>query len=210
MEENKDQKAVEAEVIKENTSSTNNSNKVVEFIKAKKMIIGVLIIAIILIIVIVNLIVVSPKEAVKKFVKAFNDADLEKMVDSMDIAGFYVFSGLDEDEYDDFWSEYKDFKDSSDYEDLMDNMNDTLDDKDAIEDAEDELKDLDYSMKIDKIKDVKKISSHLYRVKVKLELSYDDEKDTQTVNCYVMKDGAKSYVLDFENSSGSSLLNSMF
>ncbi len=207
MEENKDQKAVEAEVIKENTSST---NKVVEFIKAKKLIIGVIIIAIILIIVIVNLIVVSPKEAVKKFVKAFDNADLEKMVDSMDVAGFYVLSGLDEDEYDDFWSEYKDFKDTSDYEDLMDNMNDTLDDKDALEEAEDQLKDLDYSMKIDKIKEVKKISSHLYRVKIKLKLTYDDEEDTQTVNCYVMKDGTKSYVIDFKNSSGSSLLNSMF
>lgn len=209
MEENKDQKAVEAEVIKEEKSSASKSNKVVEFIKAKKILIGVIIIAIILVIVIVDLVFVSPKEAVKKFVKAFDDADYKAMIDSMDVAGTSVLGELDEDDYDDFWSEYKDFKDSSDYDDLMDDVDEVLDDKDTLEEAEENLKDLDFSMKIDKIEDVKKEASHLYIVEARITMASGDDEYTSTVDFYVIKDGAKSYVIDLVNSSGSSLFSSL-
>lgn len=207
--ENKDQKTVEAEVIKEENSSAGKANKVVEFIKAKKILIGIVLIAIILIIVIVNLIFVSPKEAVKKFVKAFDDADYKAMIDSMDVAGTSVLSKLDEDDYDDFWSEYKDFKDTSDYDDLMDNVDEVLDDKDALEEAEENLKDLEFSMEIDKIEDVKKEASHLYIVEARITMASGDEEYTSTVDFYVMKDGTKSYVIDLVNSSGSSLFSSL-
>lgn len=210
MEENKDQKAVEAEVIKEGNSSTNQTNKVVEFIKAKKMIIGIALIAIILIIVIANLIIVSPKEAVKNFVKAFSSADVNEMFDTMNLAGVYVFGTLDEDDYDDFWSEYKDFIDSSDYEDYMDEMNDTLDDEDAIDEINGILEDLDVTMEVDEFKKVKKEASHLYLVELKLRVESNDMEVTMPVECYVMKEGTKSYVLDIYNDDGESLLNSIY
>ncbi len=164
-------------------------NKIVEFIKVntKKIILGI--IAIIAIIVAIDLIFVSPKEIVNKFVNSINSANSEKAFKCISIAGMYVFINLDEDEYEDFWEEYKDFKDSDEYEDIIDEFNDER------EDLFDELDDYDISIEINKIKRVKKISSHLYRISVKADLSFEDEEDSGTIYFYVMKEGTKSYIV---------------
>lgn len=209
MEENNEKKPVEAEVIKENTSSTKSTNKVVEFIKAKKKIIGIIILAIIVIIVAVDLIFVSPKEAVKKFIGAFNDGKIDKAMDYMDIAGAQVFSELDEDSYDDFWSEYRDLRDSDDYDDIVEEAEDYINDNEYIEEFEDTMNDYDISIKVEKINKVRKEASHLYRVTAKLKISYEDYDMGGNVYFYVMKNGAKSYVvgLDSEDSSMDSLFS---
>lgn len=220
MEENEN-KAVEAENIKENNSNQNEDvikegagsskkidiNKIFEFLKAKKKIILGIIIAIVVVIVVLNLIFVSPKEAVNKFVKSLNSKNVEKAYNYINPYGFYVFDSLDEDEYDDFWSEYKDFKDSDEYQDIVDEYNDIMEDMD-FDEINDYLDDYDFSIKVNKINKVKKVSSHLYRVSAKIEISADDEEESGTVYFYVMKEGTKSYIvgIDSNNYNLSSLL----
>lgn len=208
MEENKEEKVVEAEVIKENDNSNKkiDVNKIVEFIKAKKKIILIAIIAIIVIIIAIDLIFLSPKEVVQKFVKSLDSKNSEKAFGYISLAGSEVFSDLDDDEYDDFWSEYKDFKDSDDYQDLIDEMDEYMEDID-FDELDDMLDDYDISIKIEKINKVKKVSSHLYKVSVKLEISADDEEESGTVYFYVMKEGTKSYLVGMDSNSVSSLFS---
>ncbi len=208
MEENNENKAVEAEVIKENTSSTKQTNKAVEFIKSKKKIIGILILAIIVIIVAIDLIFVSPKEVVKKFMGAFGKGDLEKAMDQMDYAGAYVLADLDEEDYDDFWSEYKDFRDSDDYDDMMDEVEESMKDNEYIDEFKDQMEEYDISVKVDKISKVKKEASHLYRVTAKIEIAYEDYEMSGNMYFYVMKNGTKSYVVGMDSEDSS--IGSMF
>ena len=209
-ENNNEQKPVEQEVIKENNSSTNSTkttNKVVEFIKAKKKIIGIIILAIIVIIVAVDLIFVTPKEVVKKFMGDFGKGNIENALDYVDVAGAYVFSELDEDSYDDFWSDYRDFRDSDDYDDLMDEYEENMD-TDYFDDFKDQMEEYDISIKVDKISKVKKEASHLYRVTAKIEVAYEDYEMSGNMYFYVMKNGAKSHIVGMDSEDSS--IGSMF
>lgn len=213
--EEKKQEILEAEKVNSEKAETNQAenantkqtNKIVETIKAKKRIIGVALIAIILIIVIINIVTVSPKEAVKKCVSAIGKGDMDKALDYVDIAGASVFSDLDEDDYDDFWSEYKDFKDSDEYDDLMDEYKDG---SDEMDDLKDEFEDYDISLKVEKIKSQKKVSKNLYKVVAKVEISYEDNDFSPTLDFYVMKKGSKSYVVGLDSSSLSSLFSELY
>lgn len=200
---------VNDEKVENANSSAKQTNKIVETIKAKKRIIGVALIAIIFVIVIINIATVSPKEAVKKCVNAIGKGNIEKAFDYVDVAGVSVFSDLDEDDYDDFWSEYKDFKDTDEYDDLMEEYKDGMD-SDEISDFKDELEDYDVSLKVEKIKSQKKVSKNLYKVVAKVEISYEDNDFSPTLDFYVMKKGSKSYVVGLDSSSLSSLFSELY
>lgn len=200
--ENNEVKNVEVEsnstVTDSNESTTNNNNNnVVETLKSKKNLVIGIIIAIIVVLFVYNIFFNTKgkaKDVVKRYYSAFNKGKVKKMVKTVDPAGAYVFSKLDEDEYEDFWDEYKEFVDSDEYSDYMDNYKENQDE--GMEEMEDYLDDLDYSIKVKKIKEVKKVSSHLYKVKLQLETKEDDDKSQETVTHYVMKKGLKCYLVD--------------
>lgn len=185
----------EAEVKEETkTKGKFESGKVVNFIKSHIKLIAIIAIIIIVAIVVLNIIIVSPKEVVKKFVSSLNDIDAEKAFSYFDWAGAAVFYELDEDDLEDFWEEYKDFQDSDDYEEYMEDIEEYLA-SDDYDDINDELENYDISIDVKEIKDVEKVGKHLYSIKVKLEIEEDGDEEVETVTFYVMKSGLKSYLV---------------
>lgn len=175
-----------------NVSGT-EPNVIVETIKAKKKIIAGVLVAIVAILIILDLLITSPKEAVKGFVKALNKPDFKKAFGYMDYLGTAAFSELDKDEYDDFWDKYKDYKEDDDYEDILEEAEDYFD-QDYFEEMNEEVE--DYTIKVKKITKVKKVGSHLYEVKAKLKIVDDEGEDKNpTAKFYVMKKGMKSYIV---------------
>jgi ElaB/YqjD/DUF883 family membrane-anchored ribosome-binding protein len=173
---------------------------IVEKIKVNKKPILIALIVIIVLLVIYNCFF-NPKTKVKNVVKeyysALNKGNAKKLLKQVDPAGAYVFSDLDEDDYDDFWDEYKKFCDDDDYDDFIEDYNDNLEDEiDSLSDTLENLMD-DYSVKVKSIKSVKKVSSHLYKIKVKIETKDEDgDKNVNTVTHYVMVKGLNAYILD--------------
>lgn len=200
MEENekKEPEVIEEGPVNETKSAT--SSAVVDFIKAKKKIIAIVIVAIIAVIVIFNMISVSPKDAVQGFVKQLNSGHTKKAFDYIDWAGFVTLSELDEDDYEDFWEKYKDIKDTDEYEEYMDSMEEYMD-EDFYEDMDEEIKDSDASIKIKKITKVKKVAKNLYSVKAKIQTKDEDgEINSEIMEFYVMKKGMKSYIVSMPGS----------
>ncbi len=169
--------------------------------KNKIVLIVAIVIAVVAVCLIFNMFLnpkAGAKRAVKQYISAFNSANVKKMLKLTDPYASYVLGTLDEDEYDDFWDEYKDFiKDEDDtYDRLKDAYEDSLD-SDEIDEAKESLEDLmeDKSIKVKEIKSVKKESKNLYKVKAKLTLKDDDDKDSATANFYVMKKGMSYYIV---------------
>jgi hypothetical protein len=205
-----EQKTVETTVeYTAETTTVNAGNKVIDFLKAKKKLIAIVAIVIIVIAIIVDIATTSPKEAVKKFISNLNSGKSEKAFKYIDYAGSYVFSDLDDDEYDDFWENYKEFLDDDDYDDYMDNIKEYMDD-DFYEDMDDEIKDSETSIKLKKIESVKKVGKNLYCVKAKIKIKDDDDTKTKTVKFYVMKKGTKSYIVGSNLTSSLTSLTSLF
>jgi hypothetical protein len=179
--------------VTESTTVNSKMDAFVEIIKAKKnIIIGVLIVLLVVFL-FCKIFVGSPKKEVKSFVSAYNSANVKKMYNKVDWAGYLALKNLDEDDYEDFWDEYKDVKDSDEYEDFKETLEENRDD--AIEDLKDELEDLDYKVKVKKIKKVEKVGKNLYKVKAQLKYEEDDDTDTDTFTFYVMKKGLKYYMV---------------
>ena len=206
MEENENVEQVESTetVEAEVTNEANNGvaeNKVVKFLKEKKKWLLIGVIAIIAICVIYNVffnVKAKAKKVVKQYIAAVNKADAKKLIKLSDPYGVYVFGTLDEDEYDDFWKEYKDFikEKDDDYDDVKDDYEDSLD-KDSIKKAKENLEDMmeDRSIKVKKIKSVKKEGKNLYKVKAKIKAVEDDDERTSDMEFYVMKKGLNCYIV---------------
>lgn len=148
------------------------------------------------------------KGVVKDFVKAMNSLNAKKMMSCVDPYGAQVFSELDEEDYEDFWDEYKDYLKSDDYEDFKEEYEEEKDDQlDDLQDMFDEQKeeikddDIDYSVKLKEFKSVKKVGKNLYKVKAKISMQYDDDKDSKTMEFYVMKKGLSCYIVGGDYSS---------
>ena len=125
-----------------------------------------------------------------------NKSNVKKMLKTVDVYGAYVFGNLDEDDYDDFWDEYKDFLKSDDYDDYKDKWEDNEEKTiETLEDTFDEYKSEDSSIKVKEFKSVKKVSKNLYKVRVRLEIKEDDEKSKENATIYVMKKGTKCYII---------------
>lgn len=130
------------------------------------------------------------------------------MMNCVEPYGTQVLSDLDEEDYEDFWTEYKEYLKSDEYEEFKeeyeDEKEDTLDEmQESFDDMKEELKDDDikYSMKVKEIKSVKKEGKNLFKVKAKIEVEYDDEEDSSTMTFYVMKKGTKCYIVGGDYSS---------
>lgn len=193
MEENQNQNENAQTVDTSSNVSGAEKNVIVETIKAKKKLISIVVVAVIALLIILDLLIVSPKETVQKFVKALNKPDVKKAFSYMDYAGVYVLEDLDEDDYDDFWEEYQEFKEDDDYEEMMEYMEEYMD-EDFYDDMNEEIE--DYTIKVTKITKVKKVAKNLYEVKAKLKMIDEDGEDKKpTAKFYVMKKGLKSYIV---------------
>lgn len=174
-------------------STENTTNKVVETLKAKKnLIIGVIVVLLVVFLG-SNIFLDSPKKSVKKFYSAMNSGKSKKMLKEVDWAGVYTFAQLDEDEYEDFWDEYKEYTDSDEWEEVKEELDDNLDD--LYEELDDSMEDSEAKYKVKKITKVEKVGKNLYKVKAKIEMKEDDDKETETITHYVMKDGLNYYIV---------------
>lgn len=183
------------EVATENSEAKEGEKKsFVEVLKSKKKLIIGVIIAIIAILIVMDILIRSPKEAVKKYISLTKSAHTKRAAKLYDDAGSHVFYSLDDDEYEDFWDEYKEYVKSDEWEDRKEELKETRD-KEYYEDQDDEIKDSDIKVKIKKVWGTKKLGKNLYSVKAKVETKDDDDKETNTVKYYVMKKGLKSYVV---------------
>lgn len=161
--------------------------------------IGIAVAVILVIVLLVAIFGGGPKKAVKKFVKAFNNGNASKLVDSIDFAGMEAWDydymkDFDKDDYKDFKEDYKDV----DKDDLKDAKKDA---KDGLKETFDDMKDdyKSYKMKIEKIKDVEKLGKDLYKVKAKISLEAkpkdkdDDEIDESETMTFIVYKGKVIY-----------------
>lgn len=177
MEENQNQNENAQTVDTSSNVSGAEKNVIVETIKAKKKLISIVVVAVIALLIILDLLIVSPKETVQKFVKALNKPDVKKAFSYMDYAGVYVLEDLDEDDYEEMMEYMEEYMD----EDFYDDMNEEIE---------------DYTIKVTKITKVKKVAKNLYEVKAKLKMIDEDGEDKKpTAKFYVMKKGLKSYIV---------------
>ena len=127
------------------------------------------------------------KSVINTFFKSLGSGKYEKALKQIDPAGMYAFQGLDKDEYEDFWNEYKELKKSDEWEEKEEDWKEVLENaKDAEEDFD---KDDAVKVSVKKITKFKKVGKNLYEVKAKIESKVDDDTDTETVSFYIMKDG---------------------
>lgn len=195
MEENENKENNVQETVSNETTNSTVNNSILSKIKEKKGLILGIVVAVIAVLIVIDILFTSPKEAVKKYISLNNSAHTKKADKYYDYAGAHVFAGLDKDEYEDFWEEYKEYKKSDEWEEYKEDLEDRHDDE-YYEEQDEDIKDSDYKIKIKKINNVKKVGKNLYRVSVTLEMKdEDDEKDTKTIKYYVMKSGLKSYVV---------------
>lgn len=186
---------------KNETVNEGTEKKGLKNIKNLIILIVIIIIAIIVLISVFGNSKQKAKNVIKQYVKAMNKSDVKKMIKLSDPYGEYVFSNLDEDEYDDFWDEYKDFvkEKDDDYEDVKEEYEESLE-KDNIEDAKETYEDFmeDTTIKLKKFSSVEEVSKNLYKVKARIESKTDDKKDTNSFKFYVMKKGSKCYIVGSE------------
>ena len=193
------------DTVAEETSNTTNvsGSDIVSKIKEKKNLIIGIVIALVVVCILFNVFFNTKgkvKNVVKDYYAAVNKGKFKKAFKYVDIAGARVFSGLDKDEYEDFWDEYKEFKKSDDWDEYKEDMDELMDE--AIEEYEEEYKEAKddgdkSSVKVQKITEVKKVGKHLYRVEGKLTVKDEDgEKDETKFTHYVMKKGTKCYLVD--------------
>lgn len=196
MDENKSN--VEGAVNSTKEKTTAVFGKVVDFVKQhKKVLLGIVVVVLVLV-VLSNLFLGGKKKVIKKFIKAMNGTNIEKVYSYIDLAGANTFNKLDKDDYEDFYDEYKDYVDSDEWEDAEEDFKDNLEDN--KEDIEDSMDDDESKYKIKEFKGTEKLGKNLWEVKVKLELiDEDDDESTNTVKFYVMKKGLKYYIVGDNN-----------
>lgn len=169
--------------------------KIFDWVKGHIGITVGIVVAIIAVIVCLSVFTGGPKKAVKRYIKAMNKMNTEKVIKYMDFAGAeawgwkYDEDDFSEEDYDDFMKDYKEvdeeeIKDEKKY--LKKSLNSGFDDI-----KEDYKK---YKMTLEEIKSVKKLGKDLYCVKAKITLfakpkdKDDDEIDkTDTASFIVYK-----------------------
>lgn len=177
-----------------NTTPSGSDKKTFNFIP----VVAILAVIAIVVAILFGVFTKSPKSVVKDFVKALEKGDAKKIMATIDVEGAAAYAQCGKD--------LEDFDEK--YEDIMEQIKDMDDDEkkaydkvkermeDSFEDVADSMKDEDVKLKVKSVK-VEKIdgSKKLQKVKAKIEMKADGEKDTQTITFYTMKKGAKNYIV---------------
>ncbi|MBR2290073.1 MAG: hypothetical protein IJ867_05695 [Clostridia bacterium] len=188
--ENKNENVEVTETVEANETTVEATAEKVGGIKSKKGLIIGIVVALIAICIIFNVFFNTKgkaKSTIKNYLNNYGKGKYVKAMKQIDPAGRYVFRQLDEDEYEDFWTEYKEFKKSDEWDDVKEEW------EERIEDMKDEEEDFDKddktTFKIKKITKFKKVGKNLYQVKAKIKAKQDGEEDEDTLTFYVMKKG---------------------
>jgi len=189
-EENNNQEIFQREVNQEKTSFIKNFN-----FKKYGPIIGGAIGLIIIIIIALGLIMGGPQKAVKKYISAINSLNAKKAIKCIDYVGYdswkwsYDVDDFKKEDYEEFLKNYKEV-DKSTIEKDMNKYTEILDD--GFDDIKDNSK--SFSIKVKKIKSVKKLEKDLYAVRARIALKikpkdkYENEIDkTDTITFVVYK-----------------------
>ena len=158
--------------------------KIFDWVKGHIGITVGIVVAIIAVIVCLSVFTGGPKKAVKRYIKAMNKMNTEKVIKCMDFAGSeawgwkYDEDDFSEEDYDEFMKDYKEvdeeeIKDEKKY--LKKSLNSGFDDI-----KEDYKK---YKMTLEEIKSVKKLGKDLYCVKAKITLfAKPEDKDEDEID----------------------------
>jgi hypothetical protein len=176
-----------------------------EFVQKNLKLVVAALVVLIVVVVGFNVLTRSPKDVAKDYIKALSKADESKLGKLIDFAGIQAFSqcyNRTTYSYDleDFNENYKDITKDSDEMEKVDEAKDkfleTYGDAD-VDDLEIKVKEITTS----KVKD----SSKLTKVKAKVSVKYEDEKENLTLTFYTMKKGLNSYIVGFEDGAASLL-----
>ena len=130
---NDTEKDVKENVEKSTEKSKNVLGKIGNFLKSHIKLILILVAIIIVVIIVIRIIAGGPERAVRNYVKAISDADVDKVIEQMDFRALKAWSECDGDEddfqdaYDDIDVDDEDTKDEFDqaekyFENLIDNI----------------------------------------------------------------------------------------
>ena len=191
--ENKEE-TIQEEVVEEvKTAEVKESfiKKVINFVKAKWIMLAGILVAIIVLIAVICGIAGARTRAINQFIKGFNGGNISKVVNSIDFAGTLAWDNLyvynidkfDEEDYKDFKAEYKKIS--------KDNIKEEKEDiKEYLEDGFEDLKDeyKSFKIKIKKIKDSKKLGKDLYAIEARVKIvakpkDKEDDDIDETQNC---------------------------
>ncbi|MDR0978564.1 MAG: hypothetical protein LBL91_01245 [Lachnospiraceae bacterium] len=172
------------------------------FVQKNLVLVIVAIVALVALIVGFNIFTRSPKDAVKDYIKAFSKADSKKMEQVIDFVGQKAFNDCyNKSNYDydleDFNDNYKDItKDSDEVEEINESAETFLENFEKLDtdDLEIEIKEF---ISVSKVKN----SNKLTKVKVKVSVKKDGEKETGNITFYTMKKGLNNYIVGIEDSS---------
>lgn len=158
--------------------------KIFDWVKGHIGITVGVIVAIIAVIVCLSLFTGGPKKAVKKYIKAMNKMNTEKVIKCMDFAGAEAWSwkydedDFSEEDYDEFIKNYKDV-DEEDIKDSKKYLKKSL--NSGFEDMKDDYK--KYKITLEEIKSVKKLGKDLYCVKAKITIfAKPNDKDEDEID----------------------------
>lgn len=193
---NDTEKDVKENVEKSTEKSKNVLGKIGNFLKSHIKLILILVAIIIVVIIVIRIIAGGPERAVRNYVKAISDADVDKVIEQMDFRALKAWSECDGDEddfqdaYDDIDVDDEDTKDEFDqaekyFENLIDNITDNFE---------------EYNVKVIEIKDKEKLAKDLYKIKAQVESKTvdedGDERETSTTTTFIVY---KNKVVTMEN-----------
>lgn len=177
--------------------------KAFEWLKSHIKIVAIVVAVLVLAIILISIFSSGPKKAVKKYIKAMNNKNVDKYMKVIDFAGqeaweysFYDIDEFDEDDYDDFIEEYKEI-DEDELKDTIKTLKKSM--KSYFEEMEDDYK--KYKIKIEEFKGVQKLGKDLYLVKAKISLKAvpedeeDDEIDSASIQKFVVY---KNKIIDMQ------------
>lgn len=157
--------------------------KIFDWVKTHVGITVGIVAAILVLIVGISLFTGGPKKAVKKYIKAMNKMNAEKVIKCMDFAGaeawsWYNTDDFSEEDYDEFIKNYKDV-DEEDIKDSKKYLKKSL--NSSFEDMKDDYK--KYKITLEEIKSVKKLGKDLYCVKAKITIfAKPNDKDEDEID----------------------------
>lgn len=156
--------------------------KALVWVKAHSKLVIAVVVVVIVLIVAISLLTGGPKRAVKGYIKGMNNLDADKMLKYYDAQGAVAWTDCEK--------KAKKFEDA--YDDVEDE--DIEDEEESIEKGIEYFEDYDeFSVKLIEIKSVEKEDDckGLYKVKAKVEMSYEDDDDedssTKTITFMVYK-----------------------
>lgn len=151
----------------------------------KKALLG-LVVVIVVVVLLSSLLGGGKKGVIKDFIKAGNNGNAKKLLDTIDMAGMSVFMEMswNDDDLEDFYDEYKEFIKSDEWEEAEEDMDETIEEmEDSIEEPDDEDK-----VKIKEFGDVEKEGKNIWKVETTIVSKEDDDEELD-VDFYVMKKG---------------------